>query len=177
MHKVEYGKLFGEVIIPPVGWELIPEGEEIPQDHVEFIINPPFRIAKYNPMDPEHDKYWSAQWASPRRCHCTMTPPKAMKFGHVIAFARMKKVIARIWMSPDPSSIIPIRDPRQFLNQMKHLEESKREPHRVDEEVCNMFYGRSHQGVMEMIEKYTESASTLPKPTYYYPSRELRGVE
>lgn len=172
MNNTEYGKLFGEVIVAPIGWEVVPEGEVIPSAHCEFIINPPFRDEIANKLkcdSPEWEKRWRAQWASPRRIHSTGTPPVAMKFGHVLAFARMKKVIARIWMNENEDSIIHIRDPREFIRKINELNSQNKSTYRIDEEVCNMFYGRSDYGIKEMIEKYNEIIPTLPKETYYYP--------
>lgn len=172
MNNTEYGKLFGEVIVPPHGWELVPEGDEIPQIHREFIINPPFRDHVADSLsfeDPERDKRWSAQWARDRRCRGTGTPPFATLYGHVLAYARQKKVIARIWITSDHNSIIEIRDPRQFIGNIKRLNDEGKLFYRIDEEVAGMFYGKSDHGIKEMITKYMEIIPTLPKETYYYP--------
>lgn len=64
-----YGHYKGEPIPAPAGWKIIPEGEEIPQEHREYIVQ-------------EH-----GLWCEWRRCHSTMTPPKATVWGDVRAYA------------------------------------------------------------------------------------------
>lgn len=77
-NRAAYGlRLDGTPVTPPKGWRLLAEGEEIPQAHREFIRCPPYGASST----------WSEQWASPRRCHSTMTALRAGVFGSVIAYA------------------------------------------------------------------------------------------
>jgi hypothetical protein len=64
-----YGHHRGEPIHAPSGWVIISEGQEIPQEHREYVAQ-------------EHGLW--CQW---RRCHSTMTPPKAKLWGDVRAYA------------------------------------------------------------------------------------------
>jgi hypothetical protein len=58
----------GDPIVAPDGWEIIPEGGEIPPEHREAA--------------------GEGLWCDPRRCHSTMTPMWACVWGYVRAFAR-----------------------------------------------------------------------------------------
>ena len=69
----------GTEIVAPPGWDIIPEGGDIPQAHREFLQLCPYR-----------GKPGQALWASPRRCHSTMTPIYACVWGDVRAFAALK---------------------------------------------------------------------------------------
>lgn len=53
----------------PEGWQLVPFGAPIPSVHREYIRG--------------------VGWASPRRCHSTMTPPDARPWGYVVAYAEL----------------------------------------------------------------------------------------
>lgn len=58
----------GRAIVAPPGWEIIPEGGAIPQEHREAARE--------------------GIWCDPRRCHSTMTPMDARVWGYVRAFAK-----------------------------------------------------------------------------------------
>jgi hypothetical protein len=64
----KYGYHNGKVITPPKGWEIIPENEDIPQEHRYF----------------SNDGFWCHE----RRCHSTMTPINARVWGFIQAFAK-----------------------------------------------------------------------------------------
>lgn len=66
----DYGKSNGLPIKPPNNWRLLKEGEKIPQVHRVF-------------------DGMSQIWCQPRQCHGTMTPPKAMVWGYMQAFAEL----------------------------------------------------------------------------------------
>jgi hypothetical protein len=71
-----YGYYKGEPITVGDGWKIIPEGEEIPQEHMEYSV-------------VEH-----GMWCESRRCHSTMTPLTARLWGSVRAYAgRVEKGI------------------------------------------------------------------------------------
>jgi hypothetical protein len=72
-----YGVLSTGSALPPTpeGWEIIPEGEEIPQQHRECL---------------EEYTNNKASWVFERRCHSTMTAIKACVWGSVRAYARNK---------------------------------------------------------------------------------------
>ncbi len=64
-----YGRYKGEPISAPAGWGIIPEGEEIPQEHREYSV------------------VGYGMWCEWRRCHSTMTPLAARIWGSVRAYA------------------------------------------------------------------------------------------
>ena len=64
-----YGYHKGEPINAPSGWRILTEGEEIPQEHREYVAQD------------------CGLWCEWRRCHSTMTPPKAKLWGDVRAYA------------------------------------------------------------------------------------------
>lgn len=64
----------GVQIVAPPGWEIIPEGGEIPQEHCYAAQG----------LSGEG----GGLWCNPRRCHSTMTPLDARVWGYVRAFAK-----------------------------------------------------------------------------------------
>ncbi len=72
-----YGVLSTGYALPetPDGWETIPEGGDIPQQHKECLED--YRTNK-------------AAWVFERRCHSTMTAMHACVWGSVRAYARRK---------------------------------------------------------------------------------------
>lgn len=73
MNKI-YGYEDGRKIFPPEGWEIIPEGEEIPDQHLAWLEGIGFDFGHY-------------PWQK-KNCRSTMTPIHAKVSGYYLCFAR-----------------------------------------------------------------------------------------
>lgn len=78
-----YGHYKGEPIPAPAGWKIVPEGEEIPQEHREYIIQRRGPVVSGSSITIQEHGLWCA-W---RKCHSTMTPLEATVWGDVRAYA------------------------------------------------------------------------------------------